>query len=298
MQPATLVGGTGSAPCQACSLTRSLRRKAEALGGLLKNVDTKRLFAGFIEWVIARNAVSRVLGRLPRVFEMLERMEHRLPPGGVIGPTVVAAYLTTEDVRRAGLLAMFLTEQGLLGSSAERRAEWSEQRRIAAVLHEIRRQPWEGIVRRYADTLRSPERDLHPRTQRMYLRAAVTLMTFSEVDDVAQLSEAHIRRFLKARPGQHASLFPWLRFLADHAGLRLSVPAKRSRKEPPVSAVAGEVGRLLGAIRSTPSPVTRRALLAKLLSGLPPFLRTLLDGNMCPGGSYADKTEVYRRVQA
>lgn len=260
------IGGAGSAPCLPCGMIRSLRKKADALSGMLRHPDTRRLLEGYVEWVIARQSTNMALGPLPRVADLLERVERRLPDGGPVLPGTIQEALTTEEIRRAGLFAMFLAERGLMPGSAGERAAASDARRIEAALAEIRGKPWEKAIREYAGELAASERKLAERSQRLYLRAAVELMTFSGIEGVRELTDEHIRKFLRSKPGHRASMFPWLSFVRERTNRKLSLPKRASRNEPTVGSVADSVGDLVTAARNAPTKKARRALIAKLLS--------------------------------
>lgn len=263
----TTVGGSGESPCLPCRMKRTLRRKADVLVGMYRQPEARRIFLDFVAWVIARDSAGKVAGRLPRYAEYLRRIDGVLQDGETIKPHHSTNILSTEDIRRAGLLAMFLSEQGLLADSRAR-AELSERRRIGDILLEAETKPWAGLLRRYADGLASPERDLQPRTQRVYLRAAVAFMAFSGVSRVRDLSVEHVRKFLRSRSGHRNSLRPWLAFLAANAGPPLSLSTKPRRNEPTVKSRAKAVARLLKASRSTRSLRARRAIAARLISVL------------------------------
>ena len=262
------IGGVGNAPCLPCGMIRSFRKKADALAGILQHSDTRRLLADYVEWVVARESVNMALRPLPKVVEMLGRVERSAQDGGVLTSTMIDKTLTTEEIRCAGLFAMFLAERGFVIGSAQERAAASDARRIDKTLSEIRGRPWEKAIREYADELSGSFRALSPRSQRTYLRAAVELMAFSHVERVSELTDEHIRKFLYSKPGHRASLFSWINFVSERLGHGLSIPKKPQRKEQTIKAVADGVAHLISAIRASLTKEARRALVAKLLSVL------------------------------
>ena len=263
-----VIGGMGNTPCLPCGMIRSLRKKADALVGILQNADARRLLQEFVEWVMVRQSASQVLRPLPKVVEMVGRVERLVQDFGVLTPAAIEKALTTEEIRRAGLFAMFLAEQGLIARSAQDRAAASDVRRIDMALSEIRGRPWEKAIRQFADELDGPARKLSPRSRRVYLRAAVELMTFAHIEEISELRDEHIRKFLRSKPGHRASLFSWVTFVGETCGHGLRIPKKPQRKEPTIKAVADRVGRLVLATRSAKTKEARRAYVAKLLSVL------------------------------
>lgn len=261
-----VVGGMGAEPCLPCALIRSLRAKESKLVGIFIGSETAILFRDFVEWAIARKATSKILRRLPLIADILGRLERSRGGGSLLGSDAIRSGLTTEEIRQSGLFGMFLAERGLLVDSAARRAELSDLRRIDATLAEVTAKPWGKLVKQYADVLASEKRKLSSRTRRVYLRAAAELMTSSKVARIEDLTDEHVRKFVRARPGHRASLFPWLTFLRENTGRSFLVPKAQRRKDPTIRSMAIEVGGLLTAIQSTTSKKARRALTAKLLA--------------------------------
>lgn len=268
----TAVGGSGTNPCMPCQMTRTLKRKADVLVAMYRHPESRRVFLDFVGWVIARKATGKALGPLPRYADYLRQIDQVLQDGEVLQSRHVTDVLNTDEIRRAGLLAMFLSEQGLLADSARTRTDSSDARRIRNILREAEKGPWASIMRRYADELGSAEKGLRPRTQRIYLRTALEFMAFSGADAARELTPEHVRKFLRSRPGHRASLYPWLAFLAKRTGHRLSLPKKPKSKGRTIKSQADAVAKLSKAMRKTESAHARRALAAKLISvlyGLP-----------------------------
>lgn len=260
------IGGFGNAPCLSCGMIRSLRKKTDALAGILQNADARRLLGKYVDWIVERQSVSKALRPLPKVAEMLGRVERLAQNDGAMTSEIIGKSLTTEEIRRAGLFGMFLAERGFITGSVQDRVAASDARRIDTALSEIRGRPWEKAIRQYADELSGPVKKLSLRSRRVYLRAAVELMTFAHVEGMSELTDRHIKHFLRSKPGHRASLFPWLSFVRERSGHELCIPKKAVRKEPTVKAVANGVGHLVSAIKAAPTKEARRALVAKLLS--------------------------------
>lgn len=261
-----VVGGAGVECCLPCKMIRLLRAKEAKMASVFTRLDIAVLFRDFVEWTISRKATSKILRRLPLVADILGRLERSQEDDVPLGPDTIRSGLTTEEIRQSGLFGMFLAERGILADSASRRAELSDLRRIDATLAEVASKPWGKLVKQYAEALASEERNLRPRTQRIYLRAAAEQMTSSAVARMEELTDDHVRKFIRARPGHRASIFPWLTFLRQQTGRAYSVPKAQRRTEPTIRTVAMEVSGLLTSIQSTTSKKARRAMTAKLLS--------------------------------
>lgn len=260
------IGGSDNTACFACSLIRSLRKKVETLAKSLAHPDCISLFRGFAEWSIDHNKVNLVLGKLPKVVEMLGRLENKSDSQLPIDPVLVKTLFTAEEIRLSGLFGMYLAEIGILTDAASERATASDVRRINSILLAASSQPWGGLLTSYADNLSSAEKPISTRTTRLYLRAALEFMQFSKIQHAKDITEEHVLSFLRHRPGHRASLFRWFSFLKS-LGIRApSLPTKRASRGVSVQAAAALVRNLLTGIQASDSPNARRALLAKLIS--------------------------------
>lgn len=264
----TTVGSSGDNPCMPCQMVRTLRRKADVLVSMYTHPESRRVFLDFVGWVVAKKVVNKALGPLPRYADYLQRIDLVLQGGESLQPRHVTDALTTEEIRRAGLLAMFLSEQGLLADSARTRTDSSDMRRIQNILREADKGPWANLMRQYADEIGSAEIKLRPRTQRLYLRAALEFLKSSGASQARELASGHVRKFLRSRPGHRASLQPLLVFLAARMGHGLSLPKKPQGKVRTIRSQTDTVARLLKAARAAEPAHERRALVAKLISTL------------------------------
>lgn len=264
----TAVGGSGTNPCMPCQMIRTLRRKADVLVAMYRHPESRRVFLDFVGWVIARKATGKALGPLPRYADNLRRIDQALQDGEVLQSRHVTDVLSTEEIRRAGLFAMFLSEQGLLVDSARTRTDSSDVRRIRNSLREAEKGPWANLMRQYADELGSAEKGLRLRTQRIYLRAALEFLRSSGADAARELTPEHVRKFLRSRPGHRASLYLCLTFLTKRTGRSLPLPKKNQRQGRTMKSRADAVVKLLKAMRQAESAHARRALAAKLISAL------------------------------
>ena len=116
----TTVGGSGATPCMPCQMIRTLRRKADVLIGMYRHPESRRVFLNFVGWVVAKKVVNKALGPLPRYADCLRRIDQALQDGEALQSRHVTDVLNTDEIRRAGLFAMFLSEQGLLADSLAR----------------------------------------------------------------------------------------------------------------------------------------------------------------------------------
>jgi len=249
-------------------MTRAIRRKADALAKLLLAGETRRLLEEYVGWVIERGSVRNAIASLSSAVEVLGRIESADDSSGVLTSDSVERVMTTEQVRRSGVFAQFLAEKSLLVRSATERAVASDLRRANNVLGEVKNQPWNEFIQSYASDLNAPNRKLSARSQRMYLRAAVGLLVHSEVRDVRELADGHIRSYLRSKPGHRASLFSLVSYMKEKYDHQLTIPPAKQKRAPSIRLVTEEVRHLSDGARSAKTIGARRAYVAKLISVL------------------------------
>ncbi|MBI5791880.1 MAG: hypothetical protein HZA63_10430 [Rhodocyclales bacterium] len=235
---------------------------------MLQAAEIRQLLDEYTEWVIERQSVRNALDTLSRVVEILGRIESTDDYSGVLTADTFERALTTEQVRRSGVFAQFLTEKKLLVRSATERAAASELRRVSNVLGEVKNRPWSDFIQSYASDLNTPNRKLSARSQRMYLRTAVELLAHSEVRRVGDLADDHIRSFLRSKPGHRASLFSLVSYIKEKYDRQLTIPPSKQKHAPSIKSVVDEVRRLTVAARTAEPLGARRAYVAKLISVL------------------------------
>lgn len=258
--------GGGTAVCTDCSMRRSLRRKANALSIQYKNDRLKQLWMGFSEWLIAENYASKALAKLPTYASTLAKVERELGDGEELCNAHLAHALCARDLQQSGLLASYLGSVGVLTSDNTERAGWSDAKRITAAVLSVRRERWGSEIDGFAAYLAKLDRAISIRTQRLYVRSAVALMEFAEVDRAAKVTDETLAAFVRRRPGHRASLSAWLGFLKGTHNISLTLPKKRLPKPRSMKSQVDEVSALLAALGSTNSPRAQMAFLAKLLS--------------------------------
>lgn len=259
------VGGSGNHPCLECSVIRAVRSQAAALLKIFERSEVADLFRQFIEWAISEKKQSRVSSRIGFLAEALLRIERSMKGTAPLDSDAITAALTTEEIRRIGLLGVFLARRGLLTVTAEERRDQSEARRLVTALSELRGNVGEQL-REYHMWLGSSERPLSARTLRLYVRAAIEFVRYAEVDQLEGLTLEHLRRFLKAKPGHRASLAAFTKFLKLRLDVFLTLPPKRIKKRETVLNAVPGIKRLLALLEAASTRNGRRALIAELLA--------------------------------
>jgi hypothetical protein len=264
----TLVGGAGDAPCLACATKRSLRKKQHFLRSTLTNDIAVSLSAEFIDWACNGGHAAKVSQGFAAYAEFFTRIE--ASSVGMVNDEAVKKHFSVEELRRLGYVTQFLSEQGyLLASGADRQA-WSEERRIDDILQEAKTLPCGDVLVEYAAWLDGRTgKPLAIRTKRVYLRASTSWLSHAAIIDLDQLANSHLQAFLKASPGQRASLTSFLHFLGERYGVLLKVESRKKKKGKSIESRKAQLAeRLLSALQQDFPVKTKQACLAKLLSTL------------------------------
>jgi hypothetical protein len=254
--------------CKPCGLKYALNRKAIALSSQYKNEHVKQLWLGFANWLVDEGKALPALGPLPSYALVLNKVDRVVNESEVIRNAHLATALTADDMNRAGLLAEYLGRVGVLTSNNVERTAWSDEKRIASMVAELRHFKWAKDIQEYSVYLADAGRKVSPRTQRIYLRAAVALMEFVGADKVSQVTDENLTEFIRKKPGHRASLSAWLRFLSESRQITLKLPGKRQAKPITMKASVDEVAGLQQALTTESSPRAQMAFLAKLISVL------------------------------
>lgn len=262
------IPGSGSSKCRPCSRAASVRHQANLLSALFHNIHVKQLWGSFTEWLISEGKAASGRISLTKYSSVLLKVDRLLNDGDAVENAHFASALTAGDMRRAELLAEYLARHGLMTSNRSDRAGWSDEKRIAAMITGASRQPWGKLIDEFANYLISAKSPISPQSRRVYVRAAVALMEFADIERVSQLSNDMIVRFLRRKPGHRASLCSWLRFLDEKRHIRRSLPKKRAPSQKTMKDSIDEVGSLLKGLTKSRSTRTQMAFLAKLLSVL------------------------------
>jgi hypothetical protein len=262
----TVVGGLGESPCLKCAVGRNLRKKQQFLASALSSDLAVSILAEFIDWVINAGHAARASRGFATYSEFFTRIDALVVD--VIDDAVLKSGFSVDELRRLGYVSQFLSDQGYLLASDADRKTWSEERRIADILNEVKSQSLGELIAQYADWLNAKtDKPLAVRTKRMYLRAAASFTDHAAVGASHLLANAHLRSFLKKAPGQRASLTSFIHFLNEQCALTLSIGSKKKKKAQ--SAVRDKVDRiehLLSALHEDYPAKTKQACLAKLLN--------------------------------
>lgn len=263
------VGGVGSMPCFDCSFKRTNTRKQEAVQHLLVTDAAKQLHADFIRWGNETERVSSLVMNASRYLQYVMRIDAALQRSIYpLGQEVLLQTFSTEELRQMGLLMQFLAEHGFLKIDAGARRQRSDQNLVEEKLQVSARKSWSGDVQRFDVSLQERAKQLHVRTRRVYLHAAMSLLEHAKVRHAVHLTQTSVDELLRKKPGLRASLTPFLSHLTQLHRLNLKAPKKAAKHSASLLPLARTVRDLLDVLSSDLPRPARLALTATLLKNL------------------------------
>lgn len=262
------VGGAGLAPCLACSIKRTNSRQQVAVQPMLATQLARQLHEEFNRWGNETHRASKVAANASRYLDFVMRIDIALQRGQQFGQELLLQTFSTEELRRMGLLAQFLAEQGFLQLDAAARRQRSDHNLIQEKLQASAEQSWGDDVQRFDAALEARSKPLNVRSRRAYIYAAISLLEYAKVRCAVQLTQASVDGLTRKKPGLRASLTPFLAHLALQHGLVLKVPAKKAVSPPSLLPQARTVRALMDALAGGHSEAARLALTAALLAKL------------------------------
>lgn len=208
--------GLGNA-CMTCVWESSFEVRR---GRLLSAVEDERLctaMGGFTLWLRTRRGAHFAALNMQRYQPFLQALYEQW--ASLPSYAELVAHFGAETLRRSRLVVNWLADSGALVVDSEARENTSDQRRINQSLQYFP----EGIAR---EALQAYGQDLigrsvKLRTVRMALSSAQRLLQLCDEAGQALPKQHMLRLLLRTRPGLHASICGFVRFLNRHYGLGL-----------------------------------------------------------------------------
>ena len=230
----------------------------------------RTLFDTFLSWGRQRMPDMVLALKAHRYCNGFRALEQQIPDAAQINAERLLEAFTPEELRRMEHLLAFLRDQGFSTPDRATSEASAERRRIQQSIEIAADEPNRSILKRYAEYLQNPDPDrsaLAPRTCRLYMTAASRWLAYC---DDAQPDQKQLERFLKAKPGQRASLYPFVRYLHETTGRALTIPAKKKRRSRSVLIQRGRTmfRQINHALDKPLSFQERKSLSAALVVGL------------------------------
>jgi len=218
---------------------------------------------------VERNT-GTITRRMRQYIHFFEELEHHFDTPNDIDQEQLLRRFGAERLRRSFRIIEFFVERKGVPWDPELQDCIIENKRIDQSLAVQRDQPWYGELLQYRQhfTIANRKaRPLAPKSIRVYVRSAITLMERSHVDSIRDLTQTLLLRVLRRSRGLQASLSPFVRFANRRFATVLELPPQSKpnaiRKE---QALRKKVTSLMKRLRSTAKRCEAKALLAQAIS--------------------------------
>ena len=258
--------GAGAACCHDCALAGRVARRVEAEAEGIAPEWARSLFVAFCtsdDLRKARGDMDRHIGAYAAFFRALGT---QFSDVAAVTQARLLGLHGAEGLRRQFQAVRFLVRRLSLPWDALVAEEITEGARIKAALAAAEGKPWAEDLAAYRLNL-SLGRWVTARTERLYVAAAADLLAGSGVEQAVELTQEHLSRHLRRKPGQAANLARFLAWVTETAGQRFARRPKRpTRVRARERAIVGRSAALLACLDAATDPREGRALLAAAIS--------------------------------
>ncbi len=258
--------GAGQAKCAACALGHRIAAKATSCATSFRHAWARDLFLVFCASIDTASAPGNMARRIPGHAAFFAKLEGEC--GGIqeITQQRLLDLFGAEGLRRADLPVRFIVGRLALAWDAEGGVVNSDRRRIAVTLAAARAQSWSSDLEAYRKHL-AAGREIKSAMARMYVASASSLLRMAGVRAAAELTQAHVRRYLHRYRGRRTNIMRFLSWVSGRSGAAFEVG--KGRRTPPrkrEKATLRRAGRLLERLRAARDQREGRALLAATIS--------------------------------
>ena len=260
-----IVAGTGCAPCHACSLRRLTAKFAAESASTIGVTWARALFEEFADWEglpSDRHAIGR---RMPAYAGFFAAIGKGCTEPGEITQARLLKLVGVEGLRLQQLPVRFLAERLRLEWAQSDSEAFNETRRIETLLLEQATQTWTADLGTYQAHL--ADSGAQQKSVRVYLTAAISFMSSARIERASELTQVHVDRFLRRRPGHRASLGPFTTWLREVASVRIAIaPKKNGNPRTRERTVLAKSRVLLDRLKTASDPREGRAVLAAAIA--------------------------------
>lgn len=259
--------GGGKARCHDCALTARVTKTASKEAETIPSQWARSLFEAFISWINNGHRRGDLAARTHIYADFFRTLDTKLDGPASIDQRALLEIFGSDGLRRQHLATGFIVETLALVWTPTITEDITERRRMAIAAASTATQPWANDFDAYSRFLDASE--IRTVTKRQYLTAASHLLKSAKVDGVAMLSQLHLRRHLRRKPGQAASLTRFVSWAADKNGQAFALPPRRiSKPRAAERRLIQQAAALIRKLENTGTPRRRRAILAATISTL------------------------------
>lgn len=259
-----VVPGSGNAPCYPCSR----RRRARHLIAVEEHTISHRWLAAMFTSFCTSGSIpleAKIADeRIARAAAACRQIARKVTNRTDLATDNVHAALGADGIRRVAPLISYLMRTGALEWDQARLQNLIEQDRVSALLSTHGRSPHAPMLHRYRDHLAIRDRKLV--TQRTALTAAVTLLAALGDGPIAELSQLHVAKTLRARPKDRAALQAFLSFLEAEGGPKLTIAKPRHDPAVQKRRLQADIRKCRKRLHNPRTVAEARALIAILIA--------------------------------
>ena len=216
--------------CDTCSWRLRLHRRCTQDVHAIASPKGQRAFLAFAQWLELHQGPKRAALGIHRQLEFFLRLDEHWQSGVDAG--TLLRVLGSVGMRRHLLATRWLSLQQGVEIDEQGRQTDTEERLTQALLATL---PGQSMAFQAASAYREKlkvngrRRQPSPRSIRLALRPAVTLLLESDPKGTALPAQQHLIRYLHRVPGQRAALSGFISFLRAERGLELTMPTTTLR---------------------------------------------------------------------
>ncbi|SDG25836.1 hypothetical protein SAMN05216241_107127 [Limimonas halophila] len=267
----TELPGDGNGFCRTCQNMRRRTQRAETRSAEIRQSWVQELYLGLCRSDAIAKQPNNELAIVDRQLETIRRIDGAFTDPGQLSQESLFGVFGAEGLRRAFHAMAYLCDRVGFAWSVEELERLTEERRQDVIVAAAEAAWFHPVLVAYRSQLRSGRpKSLKARTGRLYLRAAADQLAHArDIQRIEDLSQRHVRGYLRGHKGQAASVSAFLGFVERTYGVALHRPrARRSSPEHLDRLAIREVDELLSTTSSSDPLPQRRAKIVRAISRL------------------------------
>ena len=258
--------GAGRTPCRPCALARRIAARAAALKVTFRQSWVGEVFVAFCVSIDAATAPGDMARRLAGHAKFFTVLDAQCAGTRELSQQRLLDVFGAEGLRRAMRPVRFLAGHLALPWDRDDGVADSDRRRVAATSAAAHGQSWAGDLAAYERHL-AAGRKIAPATTRMYVASAAALLRTAGVECAAELTQAHVSRYLHRYRGRRTNIMRFLSWVSGVSGAGFDVgKVRRTRPRKREKKTLRKASGLLARLEAPRSQREGRALLAAAIS--------------------------------
>lgn len=218
--------------CEACYWQGRCTQRGEQLAELFRLEPVRQAFSSYVRWAVAHTDAKRLCLALPRHTEFFTTLDQH--PNAIWDEAFVLRVFGTGRLRKYELPMRWLQDQHALALAPEAKQANAEAQTSRKLVQSLPASSVAGtVLQAFFDELhaRVEAGKIKPRTMRMALRPAVSLLLATSHEGAAMPDQAALNDMLRSAPGQRAAVSTFLGFLKARYSIELAVLQNASHRQ-------------------------------------------------------------------